>query len=65
MSSRLPVKGLGASILAPWGTILASRENPGNPGEQRDGYAGVRNRIFIDFGLIFGPCFESFLGIDA
>ena len=30
-SSRLPFCGLGASILAPWGTILAPREHPGEP----------------------------------
>ena len=26
---------------------------------------GVRNKIFTDFGLIFGPHFESFLGFDG
>ena len=26
---------------------------------------GVRNEIFSDFGLILGPHFESFLGLDG
>ena len=30
-SSGLPFGGLGASILAPWGIILAPREHPGGP----------------------------------
>ena len=46
---------------APWGTILASRPNPGWPWEQQDGDEVVRNRIFIDFEVILGPLYISFL----
>ena len=50
----------GASILVPWGAILAPWEHPGGPWEQQARHLGVRNRIFIDFGEISGPPFESF-----
>ena len=33
--------------------------------EQQEGHVGVRNKIFIDFGLIFGLRFDSFLGFDG
>ena len=45
--------------------MLASREYTGGPKEQQDGHEGVWNRIFIDFGLIRGPYFESFLGTEV
>ena len=70
---------LGASTLVPWKTILAPREHPGGPfwhilapwdhpggpWEQQDGHERVWNRIFVDFGLIWGPYFESFLGYSV
>ena len=59
------IGGLGASILAPWGTILAPREHPGGPWEQQHGLEGVRHRIFIDFGVLLGPYFVSILGTEA
>ena len=75
ISSQLPFGGLGAFILVPWGTILGAREHPGTilaprdrsggPWKQQDGHEVVRNRIFIDFGVILRPYFESFLGTEA
>ena len=38
--------------------------HPGGPWWQ-DGFEGVRHRIFIDFEVILGPNFESFLGTEA
>ena len=64
-SLRLPFGELGASILAPWETILAPREPLGGPWEQQDGLERVRHRSFIDLGMILRPYFESFLGTDA
>ena len=46
----------GASTLAPWGTMGRSRGTWGF----RKGDFGVQAWIFIDFGLISGPHFESF-----
>ena len=43
------------------GTILSAWGHPRGPWEQQGGHMGVRNKIFSDFGLIFGPHFESFL----
>ena len=50
---------------APWGSILASRDHSGGPWERQDGHEGVRSGIFIDFGLIWGSYFDSFLDIEA
>ena len=50
---------------APWGTILASREHPGGPWEQQDGFEVVDFIILLDFGVILGSYFESFLGTEA
>ena len=47
---------------APWGAILAPRDHPGGPWEQQDGHELVWSRIFIDFGVILGPVYISFLG---
>ena len=49
---------LGASTLAPWGTMGRSRGTWGL--RKRD--FGVQAWIFIDFGSISGPHFGSFLG---
>ena len=46
-------------VSATWEAILAPRDHPGGPWEQQDGHEVVRNRIFIDFGVIVGPYFES------
>jgi len=46
------------STLAPWGTRGRSR----GTWEQKKGYLGIQAWIFIDFGWISGPLFESFLG---
>ena len=48
---------LGAS----WGTILAPWDHPGGPWKQQDGHEVVRNKISIDFGIIFGLDCDSFL----
>ena len=53
--------GLGASILAPWQTILAPRE----PWELQDGHEGLGNRTLIGFGLVLGPYLDSFTGTEA
>ena len=50
---------------APWGTFFAPPDHPGGPWEQQDGHDGVRNGIFIDFELIWGPYFEIFLDTEA
>ena len=36
------------------------------PGEKQEGHEGVQNQIFIDFGSIFGLCFNAFgaLGLE-
>ena len=55
-------------LLAPFydlATILSAWGHPRGPWEQQEGHVGVRNKIFIDFGLIFGPHFDSFLGFDG
>ena len=49
---------LGASTLAPWGTMGRSRGTWG----LRKGDFGVQALIFIDFGLISGPHFDCFSG---
>ena len=43
-SSQLPFGRLGASILAPWGTVLAPRKHLGGPWKQQDGHEVVRNK---------------------
>ena len=63
--------GLGVCILilweiffisgARWGVILATRGHPGRPWEQQDGHEVVGNMIFIDFGVILEPVYNSFL----
>ena len=50
-----------ASREDPGGAILAPRDYPGGPWTQQDGHEVVRNRIFIDFGVIMGPVYISFL----
>ena len=47
------------------GTILSAWGHPGGPWEQQEGHVGVRSKILSDFGLILGPHFESFLGLDV
>ena len=47
------------------GTILSAWGHPGGPWEQQEGHVGVRNKILIDFGLIFGGHFEKLLGFDG
>ena len=39
----------------PFWHILAPRDHPAGPCEQQGGHEGVWNRIFVDFGLIWGP----------
>ena len=46
---------------APRETILALRDRPGGPWERQDGHEVVRNRSFIDLGVILGPVYMSFL----
>ena len=46
---------------APWVAMLALRDNPGGPWEQQDRHEVFWNRIFIDFGVIWGPVYISFL----
>jgi hypothetical protein len=48
----------GASTLAPWGTMGRSRGTWG----PKKGDDGVQACVFIDFGLISGPHFDSFSG---
>ena len=48
----------GASTLAPWGTMGAIQGDLGI----HEGHLGVQAWIFIDFGWISGPHFESFSG---
>ena len=48
----------GASTFAPWGTMGRSR----GTWEHKKGDLGVQAWIFIDFGWISGPHFESFSG---
>ena len=57
-SSRLPFGGRGGSILAP-------REHFGGPWEQLDGLERFWNRMFIDFGVIWGTYFVSISGTKA
>ena len=55
-------------LLAPFynpGTILSAWGHPRGPWEQQEGHVGVRNKIFNDFGLIFGPHLENLLGFDG
>ena len=59
------IGGLGASILAPWGTVWAPRELSGGQWEQQDGLEGLRQKICIDFVSILRPFLESCLGIEA
>ena len=46
---------------APWEAILAPRDHPGGPWEQQDGHEVARHRIFVDFGVISGRAYASFL----
>ena len=46
---------------APRGSILAARDNLGEPWELQDGHEVVQNRIFIDLGILLGPMHISFL----
>ena len=49
---------------APRGSILPPRNHPGETWEQQDGLEVVVDRILSGFGVIFRPCFESFLGTE-
>ena len=40
---------------------MVPRDHPGGPWGQHDGHEVVRNRIFIDFGVILRPVYISFL----
>ena len=51
-SSCLQFGRLGASILAPLGTISARWGRLGGPWEQQDGHVGVRDQMFSDFYTI-------------
>ena len=42
------------------GIILAPGDDPGGPWKQQDGHEVVQNRLFIDFGVMLGSCFEIF-----
>ena len=39
---------------------MAPRHHPGGPWKQQDGLELVDNRIFVDFGMIFGLVYVSF-----
>ena len=54
----------GASILAPW-IHFGTLGHHGGPWEQQEGHVGVWNRIFIDFGTIWGAHFDSFLSTEG
>ena len=43
------------------GVILAPRDHAGGPWEQQDGFEMVAYRILLDFGVIFGPVYITFL----
>ena len=45
---------------APWEVILAHRNHPGGPWEQRDGAEVANNRILVDFGVISGFVYVYF-----
>ena len=71
----MPFRVLGASLLAPsgtvltlreqpWGAILALRDHSGRPGEPQDGHEVVRNKFVIDLGAIFGP-YRRCVGTEA
>ena len=55
LGSRFGVSG------APWEAILAPRDHPGGPWEQQDGHEVARHRILVDFGVIAGLVYVSFL----
>ena len=57
--------GLGASILAPSGTILTLRGHLGGLWKQQDGHEWFWNRIFSDFGLFVRLYFERFFGTES
>ena len=57
-----------AGLLPPFyhpGSILTAWGHPSGPWEQQEGHVGVRNEILSDLRLIFGPHFESLLGLDG
>ena len=53
-----------ASIFRTWGSFLSAWGHPGGPSEQQEGHVGTQNQTFIDFRVILGPQFDSFLGLD-
>ena len=55
-TQNLPFGRPGASTLAPWGIMERSRGTWG----LKKGNLGAQAWLFIDFGLISGPHFESF-----
>ena len=56
---------LSASILAPWGTMLAPRDHPGGPWEQQGAHEMIRNMISMDFVKKSEVILKVFLGIEA
>ena len=38
---------------------------PERPWEQQKGHTGVQSRVFSDFGVIWGPHFDSFSGTEG
>ena len=57
---RLPEVVICVSILVPWATILASQGFFGGSWKKQEGHEGVQNQISVDFGSIFGLCFDAF-----
>ena len=41
---------------------MASWGHPARPWEQQEEHVGIQVRIFLDFGMMFGPHFGSFSG---
>ena len=71
----LPFRGLGASILTFWETIVAPREHPRGPflafrdhgrgpWEQQDGLEMIFHRISFYFEVILGPAYISFFEFE-
>ena len=60
---ELPEVVICVSILVPWATILASQGFFGGPWKKQEEHEGVQNKISIDFGSIFGLCFNAFCAL--
>ena len=72
LSAAGPFELLVVAIWEAWcfhfdtlGTISAPWAHPGGPWEKQEGHEGIRNRIFTDFGVIFGLYFECFFCTEA